>query len=250
VNDSRTAERETNSTTEMSPGGDAADAALTRLIKMIMELELKPGTLVSESQLLQLVDMSRSGLRGVLQRLAQLRLISVLPRAGIVITTPDFLDIQKVFEARLGVEPYIARLAATRASDEAIRRLVELAKEGQEAAAEAISQGSSVASSIHFIALDRQLHSMMVGLCENRILEDTMYAILITNARIWNWFFHRNASRIDNHLFISHDDIVDAIMRRDPDAAEKAIKRHLERSWAILRAAFENVPGLEEAGLG
>lgn len=225
------------------------EETFTRLLQMIIELELEPGGMVSENTLIEMLNTNRSSLRSVIDRLKQLDLVTVIPRAGIVINMPDFLEIQKVFEARMCIETYILRLAAIRTSEEEIQDLIQRNQEIKSTAETALSDNSDVSTLFHFIELDRALHTKAAELCKNPILQKFMFSILITNSHIWNWFFRRSASDIQHGLFIPHDEIVEAIANRDPDAAELAIKKHLERSWAILQQSFAAVPGTKEAGI-
>lgn len=227
---------------ERSNNGDEPDA-YARLLRMIVELELKPGSLFSESALQELLETDRAGLRGALDLLKQIQLISIIPRAGVMIAPISFLEIQTIFEARLALEPAIIRLAAVRAFEAEIKELQALNKALRSGIDEAVALGWSTSNLVRLVDLDRTMHARFARLAQNSILEETMNSILIRNSRILNLFFRSlEGDRRSNH-FISHDDIVRAIADHDPDAAERAIRQHLDNSWSLLQSAFLMVPG-------
>ena len=70
---------------------DPADASLTnqayaRLEELIVTLQLAPGEVVSEAALSDKVGIGRTPIREALHRLARERLVTILPRRGIIVT--------------------------------------------------------------------------------------------------------------------------------------------------------------------
>jgi len=62
-----------------------ADRAYEALEHRIVTLQLVPGTVVTEKELIQEVGVGRTPLREAVLRLAQEQLVTVLPRKGIYI---------------------------------------------------------------------------------------------------------------------------------------------------------------------
>lgn len=196
-----------------------------RLLEMLVSLELEPGTVVTESVLLARVGGARSTLREAVQRLTDTGLVSVLPRTGIAVAPVRLLDVQNVYEARLALETCLVRLAAERATPTDLEGLVA------SSAARPPSAGPA-----DFMASDRRIHASIAALARNDLLSRALVNVLLTSSRMWALFFRLNGAG-DNYYF-SHDEILDAVRRRDADAAQAAVERHLEGSRNLLRSVF------------
>ena len=83
---------------------------------MIVTLELAPGAVVSERELMDRLGLGRTPVREALRDLARERLVEVYPRRGIFVSSIDVGDIAGLSEVRVVLEALAARLAATRAT--------------------------------------------------------------------------------------------------------------------------------------
>jgi DNA-binding GntR family transcriptional regulator len=72
----------------------------------IMNCEYPPGMLLNENILLSTVPGSRTPIRDALGRLEQEKLITILPKKGILVAGLSVRDLQAVYETRLQLEPY------------------------------------------------------------------------------------------------------------------------------------------------
>ena len=204
---------------------DASQTIYERLVELIVSLELEPGSMVTESALLQRLGTSRSSLREAVVRLIDIGLAVVIPRTGIAIAPVRLLDVQNVYEARQVIETTLVRLAAERGRPEQVAALVAL--EGTL---------SPTASPTEFLAFDRRLHVAMGELGSNDLLSRSLRTVLLTSTRVWSLYFRLNGAGRDHYL--SHRAIVDAIAARDADAAHQAMERHLEDSRIRLSSVF------------
>jgi DNA-binding GntR family transcriptional regulator len=89
-----------------------SDQAYRTLKNLIIDLELSPGSLVTERELIDAADVSRASLRVAVQRLIQERWISSLARRGFVISSLTLKDANELFELRTLLEPHAVFLAA------------------------------------------------------------------------------------------------------------------------------------------
>src|SRR3954469_2440396 len=108
-----------------------ADKAYHAIRGLIVSLDLAPGTVIDERELIERLGIGRTPVREALRRLAQERLVEVYPRRGMFVTGVDVRELARLSEVRVVLEPEAARLAAERAtqSDRAAigELLVELA---------------------------------------------------------------------------------------------------------------------------
>lgn len=206
----------------------AAEQAYLRLQRMIIELELPPGTSLTEPTLVERLGIGRTPVREALRRLAAERLVTIFPRRGMVVGQLGLGEVQQLFEARDAVEGEIAELAARRAAgrdDDDLARLNEAVHRAQE-------EGSFAA----FLEADRWLHHEIARMARNVFLEEALGRIQPLNAWLWHAHMVRCGIRTDDYA--SHDAIVAAIARRDPAGARTAMIAHVERSRELLRVAL------------
>lgn len=92
-----------------------SDSAYDRLKQLIIRAELRPGAVIEEAAMMDLLKVGRTPLREAMQRLAQEDLIENVPRRGYFVTEITAADLYHVFEVRQNLEAFAARLAAGRA---------------------------------------------------------------------------------------------------------------------------------------
>ena len=76
---------------------DKDDHIYNALVKSIVEHQLLPGSKLPEEALAEVFSVSRTGIRRVLQRLAAVQLVTILPKRGAHVTTPDAEESRDVF---------------------------------------------------------------------------------------------------------------------------------------------------------
>ncbi|MGH9176896.1 MAG: GntR family transcriptional regulator, partial [Vicinamibacterales bacterium] len=103
-----------------------ADAGYREMRRAITRCSLAPGAQVTEAGLAREFGIGKATVRVVLNRLAQDRLVQVLPREGYLVTPITLKQVQDLFGARMLIEPPIARQAAGNLTDEQLRRLRSL----------------------------------------------------------------------------------------------------------------------------
>jgi DNA-binding GntR family transcriptional regulator len=108
-----------------------------RIYEAIVEHRLVPGTKLAEERVAELFAVSRTQVRGVLQRLAVEQLVTLIPNRGAFVTTPSVDEAHDVLEVRRTLEPAIVqrlmdRIAQGKAPG-AVRQLRALIKREQQA---------------------------------------------------------------------------------------------------------------------
>jgi DNA-binding GntR family transcriptional regulator len=199
------------------PSGSQATEAYERLLDTIVSLRLAPGSYVSELELSELIGLGRTPVREAVQRLSIEEFCERLPRRGILIAPIDLnrqIDIQEV---RLELEPVAARMAAERISDseiETVRGIVD------ETAPDA---GTDDASGV---SPDERLHRCVAAASRNELLRRTLVPLYAHSRRHWNQQKRRG---LKDPAAIMQDwaEIVDALGRRDPDAAYRHMRAHV-----------------------
>ena len=89
-----------------------------RIFEAIIDQRLPPGTKLSEAALCEAFGVGRMRIRQSLLLLASREVVELQPNRGAFVASPSAEQAREVFEARLMIEPNVARLAAERASDD------------------------------------------------------------------------------------------------------------------------------------
>jgi GntR family galactonate operon transcriptional repressor len=198
--------------------------------------ELKPGDLLPEAELIAELGVSRTVLREAIKVLGAKGLVEARPRIGTKVRPrnhwrlidPDVLAwqtethldetfLRNLAEVRYYIEPAATRLAAERATEEEIAILKEAYKQME----------AHVVHSEAFIAADMQFHFVILAACHNEILEQ-LSSTIGEALEISRKVTVELPGSSEAHLPL-HEAVVEAIRKRDTDAAENAMKKLIER---------------------
>lgn len=137
----------------------------------------------------------------------------------------EYTSPPNAMEARLLVEPELARLAASRATTAQINDLRRMADDMREAKTWAQYQES-----------DYGFHDMVAEAAGNRLLVEVERLInAVRRSVVWGHLhLVEKGPASDYRSFAEHDAIVSAIMARDRSGAAHAMRQHLESTVAAL----------------
>jgi DNA-binding GntR family transcriptional regulator len=206
----------------------ASDLAYETLQAMILDLRLAPGTFLNEQAIANDIGMGRVPVREALARLAKDRFITVLPRRGTVVTPLTLDDVLDMFEAREAIECGVAYIAATRASSADLEQLRELAA--------TMDASRVVANHEQFLVDDHAVHTFLVHMVRNPLLQDAADILLLHALRFWRLYWSTRPPQTE--AMLSHSALIDALESRDPARAEEAMRTHLHASRQIVQLLF------------
>ncbi|MGL6280553.1 MAG: GntR family transcriptional regulator, partial [Gaiella sp.] len=214
---------------EGEPSLSLADRAFYEIRELIVTLELAPGSLVSERELMSRLGLGRTPVREALRDLARARLVEVYPRRGIFVSTVDVGDIADLSEVRVVLESQAARLAAER-STQADRDATEALLAELEAVGAAPDERA-------LIELDQRIHRHVYAAAHNPFLAAALEEHYVLALRIWFLALDRVADRLDQSVH-EHRELLEAIRDRAPAAAEDAMRRHIHSFDTAIRAVL------------
>lgn len=198
-----------------------SELAYRQLETLIITLKLKPGQSLTEAALIDVVGLGRTPVREALQKLEWEGLLIVRPRSGVEISALDPAEFPKILAVRKSVEMLMAWGAASYAQPEHDDMFEEV---------RAQMQASLATSDIEaFLEADKAFDVVLGEACANSHAA-RLAAPLQTHSRRFWYRLYREAgleSAVKHHLAI-----IQAIINRDPDAAESAAERligHLQR---------------------
>lgn len=193
-----------------------SDKAYDLIRHKIITLELPPLSAIDEQALMQELGLGRTPIREALQRLAAEDLVTVVPRRGTFVSDISLTDLQKVFEARMVLEGFCARLAAERATAGHFERMEALTRELAE-----VCEGDSRA----LMSIDEQFHDVLYSAADNEFLTDAMRRLHALSFRIWHLLLDRLGDvrgAMEQHVAITR-----ALRRRDGVLAERLLQQHI-----------------------
>lgn len=194
---------------------------------LIVDGTLAQGTRLIEVDLADRFEVSRGSIREVMQDLARDGFVDARPRLGTFVHTPTSAEIDDFFDFLRALEAESSRLAARRATPEKTADLHQLLEAGCELRATDPSAA-------------RCLHTQIAKIARSEILQGTLSLCYKKNT----WFRspHRSQNRFHD-LTAPHASIVDAIVRRDADAAYNSTYAHVDAARAEFADLATRRPG-------
>jgi DNA-binding GntR family transcriptional regulator len=195
------------------------------LREAILDFRLRPGERLVERDLIEKTGVSRATIREVLRQLTAEGLVTVIPQRGAVVVELTRKEAADLYEVRTMLEGLAARLFAERASDEQVKELREQVDVLRSAFDELDSADQRIQTMLD--VKDRYYDVFLAG-CGNDQIR-SIHEGLQARVRLMRATSLGQPDRPGQTL-TEIDAVVTAIEARDPDAAEKAAKTHVERA--------------------
>ena len=189
------------------------------LYKNIVNLTLAPGTLISEMDIAERLQVSRTPVREAFIKLANEALVNIFPQKGTFVSKIDLSRVQEERFLRESLELAVLERFVAAHTEESIDRLkMNLIKQKS-----AIDQNDP----IKFIDYDDQFHAIMFDETRKNLCYSIIQRFSSHYRRIRYLSLH--LSRIYDQNIEQHQEIVDAIERHDAPEATAILKRHIRR---------------------
>lgn len=196
------------------------EVAYERLKDAIRHADLQPGYPLSESHLSRLLGISRTPVREALQQLAQEGLVQIIPGRAVTVAAHSVQEVLNVVHMRSLLEPELVRLVTEAISEEDLKILWQALDEMERA----IEQDDKEAWSI----ADTRYHDTIGNACPNDLLGEMTLQMRNRVHYLANIDSQTNPARLAA-CTREHREIVEAIASRDPQAAEAAMRRHIDK---------------------
>jgi DNA-binding GntR family transcriptional regulator len=201
-----------------------------RLKAMILERKLLPGEKIPQEKLAQDLGISRTPLVSALKYLEKEKLVQSIPRRGFFVRLFTKQEMISIFELREVLEGLAARRAALNISDKEIEELRDFFVS---------FQGLVDITDIKAYAKeDRRFHHFLLEIGAKEFLKSILenYNIIIYSYQVIS---SEGLVQAPNESIQDHLAIIEAVSRRDGEAAENLMRNHLRKSIAILRKNVE-----------
>jgi DNA-binding GntR family transcriptional regulator len=190
--------------------------------QQILNGMLNPGDRIVETKIAEELGISQTPVREALRQLSGEGIVTLVPNKGPIVRALQMDDVFEIYSIRAGLEGLSMRFATQRATDAEVERLVAFhgAMEAK-AADEAVPVSSLLADSVsvHQYIVDLSRHSRLVS----------MYRSISFQIALVNRILGRESTKqkeVDQHR-----EVVEALASRDPDFAEKVMRKHIHRSY-------------------
>jgi DNA-binding GntR family transcriptional regulator len=210
-------------------GVTVEQAAVDALRAAILGGDMAPGQRLVEAELADGYGVSRASVRAALIDLTAEGLVERIPHRGARVRIVSRDEAVAITECRMVLEGLCAAKAAERVTGAQREALAELG-EGMRRAVED-------ADPMKYSALNREMHRLVREIAAQPVADGLLRRL---NAQLVRHQFRlalrpgRPQVSLPEHLAI-----IDAIRRRDPDAAELAARRHLHSVIRALRDTDE-----------
>jgi DNA-binding GntR family transcriptional regulator len=218
-----------SSENQLRRGVSRSDQAYQYIIDAIQSGRFPPGTRLREIELAEVIGLSRTPVREALSRL-QMEGLAVNDSArGLVITELDHSMTSELYVMREVLEGTAARLAAQHASDVEIAFLREIN-----------NRDAQLTTAEELAANNRLFHTTLYRCAHNRYLLKTLNSLQESMMLLGRTTLatpgRAETSRAEHHA------LVEALARRDPEAAEQAARAHIASAYRLRLDSLLDAP--------
>ena len=190
----------------------------------ILEHRLAPGTKLGEDRLASIFSTSRARIREVLARLANERVVDLIPQRGAFVVKPTVAQACDVFEARRLIEPGVLRRLIERQDVDTLVRLRE--HQRKEADARRMDDKRAI------VRLSGEFHMLLAELAGNTALVRSMRELSTMTCLI---IFLYDAPTATSCRADDHELLVAAIAAKDVARAQTLMLQHLDHIEQSLK---------------
>ncbi|MCD9022461.1 GntR family transcriptional regulator [Cohnella silvisoli] len=198
---------------------------LAEFIKQqILDGQLNPGDRIVETKVAKELGISQTPVREAIRQLSGEGIITIVPNRGPMVRTFDMKDIFEVYSLRSMLEGLAIRLAVQHATDEDIEELVQfLADMKRKCADDTVDSLLQESSYIHQSIIRLSQHSRLSASYNSITFHISLAGRILGRVST-------KQKEVDQHA-----ELIDALVRRDPDHAEKVMRKHILRSFNEFR---------------
>lgn len=200
--------------------------AYEALKKRIINNSLKPGNPLNERVLSEELRISKTPIREAFQQLEQEGFVENIPHKGSFVSTISVQDIREIFEVREILECAAARGSALKGEPDKLetmkRRLRSIEKLNEKTPLSLLKAGD-------------QIHNYLFESFQNNRLTETYRRLQDHIDRLRVHFVNQfDLNRLEQS-FKEHEEILNALITKDPIAAGNAVRIHLRNAQDYIK---------------
>ncbi len=192
----------------------------TILEEAILRGKIKAGERLIEEELANALGVSRAPIREALRMMQKDGLIVISPRKGAVVNSISREEISEIYQVSSALEGLAVEIFCRRCTPEELAALQQLYAGMEEQVRKK--------NIIQYRKLNRQFHEALINGSKNKKIKE----LCGTLQKQISWFQNMNLS-LQGRMELSleeHRHIIDAFLKKDPQAAGKAVSEHITRA--------------------
>ena len=207
-----------------APPAGATERIVESITTAIVERRLMPGTKLAEQKIADVFQVSRTLVRQALNQLSRDRLVTLEPARGAFVAMPSPEEARQVFEVRAMLESQLVRQLCATVTPAQLAELRQHLKAEREAIARTDVSGRT--------RLLADFHVLLARMAGNEVLAQLLADLLNRSSLISLMYQSAHSAE---HSQDEHQQIVDALARRDTRAAVRLMGQHLQSVERNLR---------------
>lgn len=206
---------------------DLSKPVYDRLKEMIEKGELSPGQKLIQEKIATALGVSRTPLLKALQILEHEMMVESIPRRGMYVREISMEEMIDVYDCREAVESMAVRLVIERATDAELLKLKKIFEPFVQ---------SPLIDVKKYRKADEKFHDMIIDLSKNPVLKK-MSNVSDIHKRVYQYGLIRSPEE----TLLEHVQIVEAIMNRNLETADRELRNHIGLSRKKLVQNKEGV---------
>ncbi|WP_088104863.1 GntR family transcriptional regulator [Halalkalibacter urbisdiaboli] len=184
----------------------------------IVSLKLSPGKSISENEIAERLQVSRTPVREAFLRLSQEDLVNVFPQKGSFVSLIDLEHLEEARFMREHLEVATTKLACELFTE---KNLIDIT-----ANLEAQKMAIQTKDIEGFYELDDKFHSIIFSSCKKSRVWEVIQNMMSINFNRMRYL--SLTEKLNTDMIISqHQEIVESIKEQNPVRAEKVVREHL-----------------------
>jgi len=208
--------------------------AYEKIKNAILTFKFLPNQALIEGELAAQLGISKTPVRDALMQLEREDLVARVPFKGTYVSDINKQDMADTYEIRIALEGLAIHLATKSLTEDDLKQLERLVEEHNHA----LKQHEIV----NVLQINSDFHSVIIDRCSNTKLIKNLH-LLDDSLKRYRLLSIAQGNRLEKSV-PEHRAILEALKRRDADAAEIAMKHHLQSAMNDL--STQNFAELEK----
>lgn len=192
-----------------------------------------PGSRLAEDEIAAQLGVSRTPVREAFRMLEREGWLEIVPHTGAYVRNPPMDEVRQVFEVRECLEERAAYLAANNATEKDLVKLRRIIEKGWRQVERGDTKGIT--------ALNAEFHQVIAVAGGNQILAEMLEDL----SKQVRWHFSAVATIRSQDSWKEHEEILDAISKKDAERASHLAVEHNRRTQRAFFLRLVHAPADE-----
>jgi DNA-binding GntR family transcriptional regulator len=219
------------------------DKLASDLQQRVLSGDIPSGTRLRQSALAAEFGVSRTPIREALRKLQAGGLVELQPHRGALVRGLSAREIRDAYEVRAELEALAAELAAVRIRHDQLDRLREAQDQFRDGLAKTVALREvgqpDIEQALVWSRANDQFHQVIQEAAGNDVLVATLTHLHRSFPRDLTKIVLAESTPLLRTNVLEHEEIVDALQRRDRDAARELMRRHVRHAGELVTLRFE-----------